>query len=58
VAAIVGFLFAPIYVWFFKPELTLPVTMLSCLIIVRHSSNIMRLLKGEEPKSYARYSKK
>ncbi|MCX8575387.1 MULTISPECIES: glycerol-3-phosphate 1-O-acyltransferase PlsY [unclassified Gilliamella] len=54
VAAIIGFLMAPFYVWLFKPELTLPVTMLSCLIIVRHSSNIMRLLKGEEPKSLKR----
>ncbi|MFQ1008476.1 glycerol-3-phosphate acyltransferase [Gilliamella apicola] len=51
VASIVGFLFAPLYVWLFKPELTLPVTMLSCVIIIRHSSNIMRLFKGEEPKS-------
>ena len=51
VASIVGFLFAPLYVWIFKAELTLPVTMLSCVIIIRHSSNIMRLFKGEEPKS-------
>jgi acyl phosphate:glycerol-3-phosphate acyltransferase len=58
VAAIIGFLFAPLYVWLFKPELTLPVTMLSCLIIIRHSSNIMRLLKREEPKSFCRHSKK
>ena len=58
VAAIVGFLLAPLYVWFFRPELTLPVTMLSCLIIIRHSSNIMRLFKGEEPKSYTRHNKK
>ncbi len=58
VAAIVGFLFAPLFVLFFKPELTLPVTMLSCLIIIRHISNIMRLFKGEEPKSYARHNKK
>ncbi|OCG02892.1 glycerol-3-phosphate 1-O-acyltransferase PlsY [Gilliamella sp. wkB112] len=51
VAAIVGFLLAPFYVYLFKPELTLPVAMLSCLIIIRHSSNIMRLFKNEEPKS-------
>ncbi|OCG24703.1 glycerol-3-phosphate acyltransferase [Gilliamella sp. wkB108] len=58
VAAIVGFLLAPFYVWLFRPELTLPVAMLSCLIIIRHSSNIMRLLKGEEPKSLSRKSDK
>ena len=51
VASIVGFLFAPLFVWLFKPELTLPVTMLSCVIIIRHSSNIIRLFKGQEPKS-------
>nr|WP_218057919.1 glycerol-3-phosphate 1-O-acyltransferase PlsY [Gilliamella apicola] len=54
VAAIVGFLMAPFYVWLFKPELTLPVSMLSCLIIIRHNSNIARLLKGDELKSYHR----
>jgi len=57
VASIVGFLFAPLYVWIFKSELTLPVTMLSCVIIIRHSSNIMRLFKGEEPKSWLFKSK-
>ena len=57
VASIVGFLFAPLYVWIFKAELTLPVTMLSCVIIIRHSSNIMRLFKGEEPKSWLFKSK-
>lgn len=50
VGAIVSFLLAPLFVWFIKPELTMPVAMLSCLIIVRHSSNIQRLIKGEEPK--------
>lgn len=54
VAAIIGFLLAPFYVWLFKPELTLPVAMLSCLIIIRHSSNIIRLFNGEEPKSLKR----
>jgi acyl phosphate:glycerol-3-phosphate acyltransferase len=54
VAAIVGFLMAPFYVWLFRPELTLPVSMLSCLIIIRHNSNIARLLKGDELKSYHR----
>lgn len=57
VASIVGFLFAPLYVWIFKAELTLPVTMLSCVIIIRHSSNIMRLFKREEPKSWLFKSK-
>ncbi len=54
VAALVGFLLAPFYVWLFKPELTLPVAMLACLIVIRHNSNILRLLKGEEPKTVRR----
>lgn len=51
VASIVAFLFTPLFVWLFKPELTLPVTMLSCVILIRHSSNIIRLFRGQEPKS-------
>lgn len=48
VAAIISFLLAPLFVWFIRPELTMPVAMLSCLIIIRHISNIQRLIKGEE----------
>ena len=51
VASIVAFLFTPLFVWLFKPELTLPVTMLSCVILIRHSSNVIRLFRGQEPKS-------
>lgn len=54
VAAIISFLFAPLYVWFIRPELTMPVAMLACLIIVRHSSNIERLIKGKESKIIAK----
>lgn len=50
VGAIVSFLLAPLFVWFIRPELTMPVAMLACLIIIRHSSNIQRLIKGEESK--------
>lgn len=51
VASIVAFLFTPLFVWLFKPELTLPVTMLSGVILIRHSSNVIRLFRGQEPKS-------
>ncbi|WP_392567106.1 glycerol-3-phosphate 1-O-acyltransferase PlsY [Utexia brackfieldae] len=50
VGAIISFILAPLYVWFFKPELTMPVAMLSCLILARHSSNIQRLFRGQESK--------
>ncbi|WP_392553073.1 glycerol-3-phosphate 1-O-acyltransferase PlsY [Orbus wheelerorum] len=54
VAAIVSFLFAPLFVWFIRPELTMPAAMLACLIIIRHASNIQRLIKGEESKILVR----
>lgn len=54
VGSIVSFIAAPFYTWLFKPELTLPVSMLSCLILARHASNIQRLLKGKEPKIWER----
>ena len=34
--AIVSALIAPFYVWWFKPQFTFPVSMLSCLILLRH----------------------
>ncbi len=41
--AIVSALIAPFYVWWFKPQFTFPVSMLSCLILLRHHDNIQRL---------------
>ena len=49
-AAIVTAIAAPIYINFIKPEFTVPVLMLSCLIIFRHIGNIRRLLSGKEEK--------
>ena len=49
-AAIVTVSLAPVFTWFIKPVYTLPVCMLSFLIILRHHTNIVRLLKGEESK--------
>lgn len=49
-AAIVTSLLAPLYAWIYLPVYTLPVAMLCCLILVRHSENIRRLLNGTEPK--------
>lgn len=48
--AIVSALIAPFYVWWFKPQFTFPVSMLSCLIILRHHRNIQRLWCGDEGK--------
>ncbi|NMH60402.1 glycerol-3-phosphate 1-O-acyltransferase PlsY [Alteromonas ponticola] len=48
--AIIAVGLAPLFTWFIKPMYTIPVAMLSLLIILRHRANIMRLLKGEESK--------
>ena len=49
-AAIVAVSLAPVFTFYIKPLYTLPVAMLSVLIILRHRGNITRLLKGEESK--------
>ncbi|SHO55384.1 glycerol-3-phosphate 1-O-acyltransferase PlsY [Vibrio quintilis] len=49
-AALTAALLAPMYTWWFKPQYTLPVAMLCCLIIFRHQHNIKRLFSGTEPK--------
>ncbi|WP_291969332.1 glycerol-3-phosphate 1-O-acyltransferase PlsY [Candidatus Symbiopectobacterium sp.] len=55
--AIVSALIAPFYVWWFKPQFTFPVAMLSCLILMRHHDNIQRLWRGQESKIWKRRSK-
>ena len=55
--AIVSALIAPFYVWWFKPQFTFPVSMLSCLILLRHHDNIQRLWRGLEGKIWKRKKK-
>ncbi|WP_107851852.1 glycerol-3-phosphate 1-O-acyltransferase PlsY [Oceanimonas marisflavi] len=47
-ASLITALFAPLFVYFIKPEYTLAVALLSCLIIMRHHRNISRLYHHEE----------
>lgn len=54
-AAIVTVSLAPFYTWLLKPLYTYPVIMLSILIILRHRANLMRLIKGTEPKISIKY---
>ncbi|MDC9612484.1 glycerol-3-phosphate 1-O-acyltransferase PlsY [Xenorhabdus khoisanae] len=56
--AIISALIAPFYVWWFKPELTFPVAMLSCLVLVRHHDNIQRLWRGQESRIWQKLRKK
>lgn len=49
-AALVTVGLAPLYTWLIKPLYTLPAIMLSALIVWRHKDNIVRLIKGREPK--------
>lgn len=56
--AIVTALLAPFYVWWFKPEFTFPVAMLSCLILFRHHDNIQRLWRGQESRIWQKMKKK
>lgn len=49
-AAIITALLAPLYTWWLDDRFTIPVAMLSTLIIIRHKENIQRLIKGEESK--------
>lgn len=49
-AAIITVSLAPLFTWFIKPLYTLPVLMLSILIILRHRENIIRLWRGKESK--------
>lgn len=56
--AIVSALVAPFYVWWFKPEFTFPVAMLSCLVLIRHHDNIQRLWRGQESRIWQKLKKK
>ncbi|NRN28009.1 glycerol-3-phosphate 1-O-acyltransferase PlsY [Photorhabdus heterorhabditis] len=56
--AIVSALIAPFYVWWFKPEFTFPVSMLCCLVLLRHHDNIQRLWRGQESRIWNKLKKK
>jgi glycerol-3-phosphate acyltransferase PlsY len=47
-AALVTVCLAPFYAYWIKPQYTVPVIMISLLILWRHQSNIVRLTSGQE----------
>ena len=53
-ASMLTALLAPLFTWFVKPQYTLPVAMLSCLIVLKHHENIRRFFAGEEKKIWQR----
>lgn len=48
-AAILAASLAPVLTWLLEPEYTLPVAILSVLIVLRHKDNIIRLCQKQEP---------
>lgn len=56
-AAVVTVSLAPIFTWFIKPLYTIPVSMLSILIVFRHRQNILRLWQGKESKVWDKAKK-
>ncbi|OOF39234.1 acyl-phosphate--glycerol-3-phosphate O-acyltransferase [Rodentibacter rarus] len=57
-SAVITALLAPFYVWWFKPEFTFPVALVSCLLVYRHHDNIQRLWRGQEDKMWSKFKKK
>ncbi|MCH8809335.1 MAG: glycerol-3-phosphate 1-O-acyltransferase PlsY [Proteobacteria bacterium] len=51
-AALVALAVAPLYIWLFTRDLQLVelIAVLAAMIWIRHRANIVRLLKGEEPR--------
>ncbi|EKE83719.1 glycerol-3-phosphate 1-O-acyltransferase PlsY [Idiomarina xiamenensis] len=47
-AALITVSLAPFYAYWIKPKYTVPVIMISLLILWRHQANILRLAKGQE----------
>lgn len=48
--ALIAVSLAPLFTWWIKPLYTMPVIMLSLLIIIRHHENIQRLINKAESK--------
>lgn len=47
-ASMLAFVVAPLSCWWFLPEATLPIALLSATLLARHHSNIRNLIQGDE----------
>lgn len=47
-SSIITALLLPFYVWLIKPQFTLPVALVCCLLVFRHQDNIFRIYAGKE----------
>lgn len=48
IGSIITAIIIPIYIWFTKPQYLIGIILVSCLIILRHISNIRRLYHNQE----------
>lgn len=49
-SAVITALILPMFVWWYKPEFTFPISLVCCLLVYRHHDNIQRLWRGQEDK--------
>ena len=49
-SSVISALVLPIFVWYFQPEFTFPISLICCLLIYRHHDNLQRLWRGQENK--------
>ena len=50
--SLLGAVTFPLCGWFFEPEFIYVGSVMAVIVIIKHRANIMRLIKGEEPKMF------
>lgn len=50
--SLLGAVTFPLCCWFFEPEFIYVGSVMAVIVIIKHRANIMRLIKGEEPKMF------
>lgn len=53
-SSVITALVTPLFVWYFQPELTFPVSLVCCLLVYRHHDNLQCLWRGQESKLFFR----